>query len=95
MTLFTWDHYITFREGKIEFIFSAACIILLLLTILAYSELTLSSLLYITDSILWTLSSSEQEKALSCSEQDKALLCSELDKVHVHGLILDFNLLQT
>ena len=77
-----------------QYYFSAACIILLLLTILAYSELTLSSLLHITDSILWTLSSSEQDKALSCSEQDKALLCSELNKVHVsHGPILEISAL--
>ena len=32
--------------------------------------------------VLWTLSCSEQGKALSCSEQGKALSCSELDKVH-------------
>ena len=32
--------------------------------------------------LLWTLLSSEHNKALSCSEHDKALSCSELDKVH-------------
>ena len=62
------------KKPNEDFIFTAACIIRLLLTILAYSELTLSSLWHITDSILWTLSSSDRDKALLSSEQDKALL---------------------
>ena len=64
----SWAQHIGFET---ESTFSDPCIILLLLTILAYSELTLSSLWHITDSILWTLSSSEQDKAFPCSEQDK------------------------
>ena len=91
--LFHFSHIAYAYEVKTGKFFSAACIILLLLTILAYSELTLSSLWHITDSILWTLSSSEQDKAFPCSEQDKAFPCSEQDKVHVSWAYLrDFSI---